>query len=498
MAPTFVVKSENLTVEGTVSPDKLKLFINAQRTGEATFKRADLIQILTTKAPLADWIIGVLDDIVVCLNSGQEIKDRLVSKGALPEPGRDGKLVLLVKKFSERGTVKIDKRGYADFRDLHLFDNVTAGQIIGRVYPPKPGIPGKDALGNVLAAPPGKPAVVNLDASIQLRPSPSGEEFEVLIAQTDGFVAEETGRLLVKTELVIKGDVGPHLGNIDFLGSVKVGGDVGPGMVVKARDGIVVMGGVNGGSLFCTKGDIVVKGFYFGGPQSQIVCGGNVTLGVAQDVRAEVVGTITVEREAIDCRFRTQASFVAPKCSLVGGEVLCVCGVEAREIGNDAGKKTQVILCSDVETSTEFSRLVVQIESVETALRLVKLHLGPLALTPARIQLLCEPHRTKMTKLALKLRDLESARVTLIARKTRMLETSRVNETFRVNYVATFHSGGIIQAEEVVFEPKDPLAGPGSIDYLVERNEFVVGPLKPVVCILRSANEIDEVKKNVQ
>ena len=496
MAPTFTVNLQNLTVEGSLSPDKLKLFINAQRIGEVSFKRSDLIEVLSSKAPLADWLVGVIDDVVACLNKGQVVTERLVARGVMPESGRDGKLVLLVKKFSERGSVKIDKHGYADFRDLHLFDNVSVGQIVGRVYPPKPGVSGKDALGNALPAPPGKPAVVNLDATIQLGPPPPGEDFQVLISQSDGFVAEETGRLLVKSELVIKGDLGPQLGNIDFVGKVKVTGDVGPGMVVRARDGIEVAGGVNGGSLVCTTGNIVVKGFFFGGAQSEIVCGGNVALSVAQDVRAEVVGTISVEREAIDCRFRTQATLLAPKCSLVGGEILCVCGVEAREIGNDSGKKTRVVLCSDVETSTDFSRLVVQIESVETAVRLVKLHLGPLALTPDRIQLLREPHRTKMLKLVQKLRDLESTRVVLVAKKTRLLETARFNDSFQVNYLATFYSGSIIQTGDALFEPRDSLIGPGSVNFVVDRNEFVVGPLKPITCVVRSPNEGEEAKND--
>ncbi|MFM1846696.1 MAG: hypothetical protein RL417_170 [Pseudomonadota bacterium] len=495
MAPTFTVDLQGLTLAGELSPDKLKLFINAQRTAEVCFQRDDLLKIIGEKAPLADVIVGVIDDIVACLNRGEPVTERLIAKGTMPIPGRDGKLVLLVKKFSDRGSVKIDKRGYADFRDLHLFDNVTKGQILGRVYPPKPGTSGKDALGNALPAAPGKPATANLDVSVKLMPPNDGEEFQTIVADGDGYLAEENGRFVIKSELVIKGDLGPHLGNIDFIGKVKIEGDVAPGLSVKARDGIEIGGGVNGGSLWSLKGDITVKGFYFGGERTQVVCGGNLTLAVAQDVRAEVVGNITVQREAIDCRFRTQAAVMATQGSLIGGEVYSVCGVEGRFLGNDSGKKTVLILCSDVETSTEFSKIVVNLATIENGIKLVKLHLGPLAVTPERIQLLREPHRSKMMKLLGKLKELDDARLKLLAKKTKMLENARVNDTFRVNYIAWLYTGTTIEAGEKRFEPKDSLAGPGSVDYVLDRDQFEVGPLKGLVCVVPPAGGALEAEK---
>jgi uncharacterized protein (DUF342 family) len=485
MAPTFTVELQGLSLVGELSPDKLKLFIHAQRKAEVCFSRDELLKILSEKAPLADIIVGVVDDVVACLNRGEPVKDRLVARGTMPTPGRDGKLVLLVKKFTARGEVRIDKRGYADFRDLHLFDNITAGQVVGRIYLPKPGVPGKDGMGGALPAAPGQPATVNLDESLKLVAPSAGGEYQALVAQNDGYLTEENGRLLVKTELVIKGDLGPHLGNIDFIGKVKIEGGVAPGLSVKARDGIEIGGGVNGGSLWCSSGDIVVKGFYFGGERTQVVCGGNLTLTVAQDVRAEVVGNIIVQREAVDCRFRTQAAVMATQGSIIGGEVYSVCGVEGRFLGNDSGKKTELVLCSDVETSTEFSKIVVSLGTIENGMRLVKLHLGPLAVTPDRIQLLREPYRSKMAKLLGKLKELEDARIKLLAKKTKMLQSARVNETFRVNYLAWMYTGTTIEAGEKKFEPKDSLRGPGSVDFLVERDEFVVGALQGLVCVVQ-------------
>jgi len=126
----------------------------------------------------------------------------------------------------------------------------------------------------------------------------------------------------------------------------------------------------------------------------------------------------------------------------------------------------------------------VTIASLENGIKLVKLHLGPLAMLPERIQLLREPHRSKMVKLHGKLKELEEARVKLLAKKTKMLESARVNETFRVNYLAWLYTGTIVQAGEKTFEPKDSLAGPGSVDFVVERDAFEVGPLKGLVCVV--------------
>lgn len=449
--------------------------------------RDDLLTVLKEFANLDLVNLGVIDDIAACLSRGERVQERRVAKGEEPQPGGDGKILYLVKRFSGEVEVQVDEKGVADLRVLHLFDNITQGTTVARIYPPKNGIDGKDALGKVIPAKAGKPVKIGLDRTLSIKESPDkNENYQIVVAETDGYLSEEGGRLSIKPELVVAGNLDFHMGTIDFIGAVRVKGDVMPGFSVRAKRGIFIAGSSREASLICPEGDIVVKGYVYGGETAKVVCGRSFQCAVAQELEAEVVGNICIEKEALDCKLRTQSAVSMSKGALMGGQTFAVCGVEARVLGNDSGQETRIRLCNDVEMSVEYGLLSAQIENHERALKMLDLHLGPYALNPARIEMLSGPYRAKMEKLLNKKKEVILSHQRLLRKKEEMVQGARSNPVMRVNFLEKFYEGVVVEAQGECFSTKEPLDGPASLDFVPSEKKFVLGELKGLECSIHN------------
>lgn len=484
MKTIFTKKNEQFVLTAKLADDKMKLFIDVEPIGEGTCKdlqKEALLSIIAEFSAKAEVHEAVVDDIVKVLKRGEKVLERRIAKGTPPETGADGKLLLLVKKLTEQGSVKVDAKGFADFRELHLFDNILVGQAVARIYPAKPGTAGIDALGAPVKPTPGKPIKISVDKTLLIEPA-SGEDFQVVMAQIDGYLHEEPGKLSIKPELYIKGDLDLHTGNINFIGSVKIGGDILPGMSVQARKGIEVTGNVQSANLTSAEGDIKVRGYFFGGEKSRVVGGKSFSASLVQEVTVEVQGDILIEKEALDSVLRTQTTLFMGRGRFIGGKAFVVCGAEALEWGNSAGKKTEIFLCSDVEVRGDFAKVMQLVGDHQKAIDLIKLHLGPYATNPARMQVLQPALREKMEKMHHKLKEVEAGKIKLLAKKKEMLEQARTNHVPRVNVLGVMHAGTLLRDADKMFEASEEMKGPISIDFNVETGEFEAGELKPIEC----------------
>ncbi len=477
-------KTEQFALVAKLSDDKMKLFVDVEPVGEGSCKelqKEQLLAVISEFSAKAEIHDGVVDDIVKVLKRGEKVQERRIAKGTPPETGADGKLLLLVKKLTAQGSVKVDEKGFADFRELHLFDNIVTGQVVARIYAPKPGVAGVDALGNAVKPTPGKPIKVSVDKSLVIGPA-SGEDFQVATAQIDGYLEEDSGKLAVKPELSIKGDLDLHTGNINFIGAVKIGGNIMPGLTVQARKGIEVNGNVQSANLHSLEGDIKIRGFFFGGEKSRVVGGKSFEASLVQEVTVEVQGDIKIEKEALDSTLRTQTTLLMGRGRCIGGKSFVVCGAEALEWGNNAGKKTEIFLCSDVEVRGDFAKVMQLVADHQRAIDLIKLHLGPYADNPARMQVLQAGLREKMEKMHHKLKEVEAGKIKLLAKKKDMLDQAKSSHVPRVNVLGTMHPGTVLRNGDKMFEAVEEMKGPISVDFNLQSQEFESGDLKPVEC----------------
>ncbi len=482
---------ETFSLVAQVSDDSMKLFLDIEpKEGFSGLSRDQILAILAESFPTDDLNLAVIDDIVSNLQEGKACKERRVKKGLEATPGIDGKILFLVKKFTGKAEVSIDQRGYAGWKELNLFDNISRKQVVARVYPARPGEDGIDVFGKPVAYRPGKEAFYELDKTLEIRALDGGEKnYQEVVSLEEGFLRDESGRLKIEESLTIKDDLDFRFGNLDFIGKVTVTGDVLKGFSIKARKGIEIKGSVRGASLISPGGDIIVRGFTYGGENSRIISAKSFETTVAQEINVETNGNIVIHKEAIDCSLRTESSIVMSRGRLVGGEAFAVCGVEAATIGTEAGTRTLIRLCSNVETSSEYSKLLILIKNHQKALELIDLHLGPLANNQSSIGYLSGQQKLNIERLLKKKGEIQQSSLSLMERKRVMLEKAVFSSIVRVNFLKMLHSGSVVEAGNEVFEIKEDINGPGSLDYLPAEGRFEVGELKSLQCSIDNTNE---------
>jgi len=175
----------------------------------------------------------------------------LVASGVPPTDGAAARVAYTFE--ANPGQVKLkETNGRVDFKELNLVQNVVEGQMLAKKIPAERGEPGQTVTGKLLSAQDGKD--VDMPVGKNVRVSDDGM---TALAELNGQVVITGGKIIVEPVHVIAGDVNLKTGNILFLGTVIVKGNVDDGFTVKAAGNIEVMGSV-GRSIRDAEGDIIV------------------------------------------------------------------------------------------------------------------------------------------------------------------------------------------------------------------------------------------------
>jgi uncharacterized protein (DUF342 family) len=234
----------------------------------------------------------------------------------------------------------VDAHGLIDYHELGDIPTVKAGQPLMRRHPPTPGIDGCDVRGVPLHAGPGVDEVFDTPFVGAVLAS---NDPNLLLAQEAGQPVHTRCGVTVEKVLRLR-DVNMATGNIHFVGTVEVTGDVHPGMKVEASGDIVVKGLVEGAHLDAG-GSVQILG--------GVIAHGAVRAGQSLSVRfvensALQAGTaIVVENMALhsDLQAINQVlvgTTAGARGRLVGGSTRATMLVRAPNLGATAGGLTQV------------------------------------------------------------------------------------------------------------------------------------------------------------
>ncbi len=164
---------------------------------------------------------------------------------AMGKPPVNGDDAYIDRKFDlgVKGRPVVDQYDRVDYKNLNLFVLVKKNDTLAIRIPQTQGKAGISVFGDSVAAKNGKPI-----------PMPEGKNTKVvgdnrLVSEIDGQIVDTGKKISVDSRLSIKGDVGVGTGNIDFDGSIDIGGNVQQGFIVKATGDIEIKGGVNGAEV---------------------------------------------------------------------------------------------------------------------------------------------------------------------------------------------------------------------------------------------------------
>lgn len=314
-------------IEVILSPDNMKaeVVINMSIT-EFQEEKHGLLHLVRKSLENHGIAFGIVDLAEDDLLPGAAI---VAAIGRNPEKGKDAQITY-IEKPEKKPVIRED--GLADYYEMNFVTHVKEGDWLGEKVPPTDGKPGKDILGNTVAAIRGSDAKFRYDRKSVVEVEEQGNAvLRALFGGALEFVDDYVG---VGKHLIINGDVGPETGSITFDGAVTVSGTVMAGYSVNATGDISIEGneGITNAKEICSsEGDLYIKGGVFGGDISLIEASGDMYIKHANNCRlfaknihvglyilgSDVVGeTVLVDKERgkiiggrIEALFRIECGF---------------------------------------------------------------------------------------------------------------------------------------------------------------------------------------------
>ncbi|MNJ33144.1 hypothetical protein D3C77_278230 [compost metagenome] len=165
-----------------------------------------------------------------------------------------------------------------------------------------------------------------------------------MYAAIDGLVTRtDKGKLNVFPVYEINGDVDYSIGNIDFVGTVVIRGNVLTGFRVSASGDIRVIGGVEGAELIA-EGSIEISGGIIGYNKGLVKAGQQVKSSFIQDGNVSAGEDVVVTQSIMHSNVRAGRDVICSgsKGLIVGGNIQAGERVTARIIGNPMSTATSI------------------------------------------------------------------------------------------------------------------------------------------------------------
>lgn len=308
---------------------------------------------------------AILEAVSTAERDGREGRQVVVARGRAPVPGEDAAVEYHELLQTPSGYPQIRDDGTADFFALNMVRNVQEGMVLATRRPPGKGQVGTDVLGRTLPAADGRD--VRLRAGTGARLSPDGQS--VLAAMEGHASVDAQGEIRVSPVFVVEGDVDYSTGNIDFVGTVVIRGDLSPGFAVKAGQNVEVHGGVMGG-IIEAGGDVMVRYGIIGGGRGEVTAGGKVQCRFVEGGEIRAGTDVAVVEGILNARVSAvgKVSVSGSRGSIIGGRIRARTEVSARVLGSPAGTPTEIQVGLLPEVRIELEQVRRELRQVEARL----------------------------------------------------------------------------------------------------------------------------------
>jgi uncharacterized protein (DUF342 family) len=428
--------AESLQV--TVSQDKMQAYLVFRRVeGELKVTSRELEEYLSSQGIK----FGIQTDTLYLISQRPQeffFTQNVIAVGIPPEAGKDGYVKVLYGESSDQERRPAEREdGSVDYKEVTQLANVKAGQLIAERVPAQKGIPGKAVTGEEIPPKNGKDAHFKIGKNVVVNP-----EKIAMYAAIDGLVTmTDKEKLNVFPVYEVNGDVDYNSGNIDFIGTVVIRGNILTGFRVKASGDIRVTGGIEGAEVE-SDGSIEISGGIIGSNKGFVKAGRNIRCSFIQEGNAYAGEDILATQSIMHSNVRAGRSVkcLGAKGLIVGGVIQAGERVTARMVGNSMSTATVIEVGVRPELRQELNdlravmrQLTESIDKSEKALTLLDQMASTGQITADKLVL-----RGKLS--ATKRQTLEE----LAVAKERVLEIEKTLEdasTARVDVVHTLWAG---------------------------------------------------------
>lgn len=288
-----------------------------------------------------------------------------IARGLRPVKGKDGEVIdhylrEIKMEFQE------DVNGVVDFKNLNMIQNVNKDDVICDIILPEPGVDGINVLGAIVPKISGKkPDIPNGKNTVV------SEDGTKLLAGMEGHLFFDNNRFKVENVLMVKGNVDNSVGNVDFLGTVMVQGDVCNGFCVKAEGDVHVKGVVEGATIYAT-GNITIDKGMNGNKQGILNAQGDIKSKFLENCTVRAGGNIYAD-SIVWCEVSSDETVyvLSGKGVIIGSTIEAKTAVEAKMIGSKTNQKIQISLGYSAKRMDRKKELELELKKVTETLEVL-------------------------------------------------------------------------------------------------------------------------------
>jgi uncharacterized protein (DUF342 family) len=277
-----------------------------------------------------------------------------LAEGDKPMDGRDAYIQYNFETGQSKLRLQEGSNGRVNFKDLNIIQNVVVNQPLAVKIAAQKGKNGKNIREGVLLAKDGKDIPLPLGKNVHL-----ADDGITIVANINGQVLVVNGKINVEPVYTVDGGVNLKSGNVDFLGTVVINGDVEDGFFVKAAGNIEVNGTVEKAELI-SEGNIIVTQGITGKGEGVIKAGHSVWAKFIENTAVESGDLVIVSDGIINCRVDAVKRVLCQgkRATIVGGRVRASEEINAKTLGSPvSGTETVLEVGFDPKLKTILAHL---------------------------------------------------------------------------------------------------------------------------------------------
>lgn len=339
-----------------LSDDYYKAFVTIRKdeTSERV-KPQDVLEVLKEKSVVYGLDYKTIDQICA---SDEDIFEALVAEGVPHEHGADATIEYQFDA-EKKNKPELLEDGTVNFKNMGFVNAVAAGAVLAKKIPATIGKTGTTVTGRSIQGREGKDKVFSIGKNVHL-----SEDGSAVISDIDGRLSFDGKKIEVLSIFEVQGDVGVATGNVEFIGSVVVNGNICDGYEVSTTGDLTVNGVVEG-AVLKVGGDLTVSRGIQGHEDAVITVGGNVVTNFINAANLTVSGNIetnAITSSIIKCDGNVELK--GKKGQLIGGELTCKGNLLAKTVGSELEVITDIKLGIDAELVDEMRDLTAEIKTI--------------------------------------------------------------------------------------------------------------------------------------
>lgn len=318
-----------------LSVDEMRLYMTYDPELNEGTPSLDVVYALAGKLGVTG---GLMDSVVEhYINNEESSNHILIAEGSPPKNGFDAKILYEFDLLSEGDSQYFPSNTIGKTHSSGKIQ-IRKGELIAQKLPASKGSPGRTLTGGKIEF---QPEDIPLPSGRNTLKSADGLS---LTAAKSGIISTENDLVHVEDTFTVDGDVGYDTGNIDFLGNIKINGDVRPGFIVEADGDIEITGCAESAKLISRKGSIRVLHGILGKNKSKIIAAKDLEAGFIQDANITVGNNVIAGRYILNSELNAEGCIrvLDSEGTIRGGKISSKESIRAKVAGSTKRIPTQL------------------------------------------------------------------------------------------------------------------------------------------------------------